>query len=202
MFSARFKLIGALDLLDADRFFVGRGRRELTAELVDDAKRLVHVFADLQLRIEDVTHPALAIDHIRDAAGEDAEPRTCPVQLTQRSIGIADQRKRQPVTRRKTNVFLDGIGADPHDLGPRVRELFERVTQAAGLGGTAWGFVGRIEVQNEHPFARSSHLYDRSIVGQALEGGCWLTNGDHAWVGTRTVPGRQPIGRSAPSSTS
>lgn len=78
-----------------------------------------------ELGAEDVSHDSLAVDHVGDAARDDAKRFGDAERLAERAVGVARQEEGQPIAAGEAFVLLARIAADADDGGARLDELFE-----------------------------------------------------------------------------
>jgi hypothetical protein len=113
----------------------------------------VHRLADMRvggkLSAEDVADDSLAVDHVGDAAGDDAERFRHAKRLAERAVGVARQKKRQAMTGGEVFVRRIGITADADDRGARLEELFVGVAKGAGFLRADGGVVFGVEEEDD-----------------------------------------------------
>src|SRR6516162_8521420 len=120
--------------------------RLLGPEPPDHLQRVADVLADVGHRVEHVPDLALAVDHVGDPPGYQAEQCRHSVTLPDSSALVAEQRERQVVSAGEGSVTASRVRTDPDHLGPGLGEDLVAVAEGARLGGTAWGVVLGIEV--------------------------------------------------------
>src|SRR5690349_5098068 len=85
-------------------------------QFADHLQRVVDVPADVGHGVENMPDRALAVDHVGDPAGYQAEHRRHPVALAHLPALVAEQRERQVVLAGEASMLVHRVGADPDHL--------------------------------------------------------------------------------------
>jgi hypothetical protein len=104
---------------------------------------------EIQLRVENMPHCTLFINHIGHATGQESQGGRNTVQFAHLVSSIAQQRKGKLIFSCKLLVRVDGIAADANDLSPRFDKRFVAVSETTRFGGTSRRIVFGVEVQDD-----------------------------------------------------
>ena len=148
-------------------------------QLPDHLQGIVDVPADVRHRVEDVPDRAVAVDDVRDPAGDEAERRRHPVRLADLAALVGQQRERQLMVGRERGVPVDRVGADADHLGARIGEDLVAVAERACLPRAAAGLVLGVEVQDDHALP-DPVLEPHLLTGLRWKGevGCLVAHSD------------------------
>lgn len=102
-----------------------------------------------ELSAEDVADDALAVDHVGDAAGEDAERARHAEGFAERTVSVARQKKRQAMPGGEAFVRFIRIAAHADDRGARLDEFFVGVAKGARFLRADGGVVLGVEEEDD-----------------------------------------------------
>jgi len=133
-----------------------------------------------KLRLEDVSHHAVAIDDERRPAREQAQLRADAVERSDFAVLVTQQNHRQVVFAREPSMRHDAVGADTYHLRSRPNEFVVPVAECARFHRATRSVVLRIEKEDDWAVckqrgkadARAGRRRERKIRSVRADGEC------------------------------
>src|SRR5260221_13842407 len=101
-----------------------------------------------KLRVEDVAHNPLAIDHVRNSPIDEPQRLGDTKLLAELAAFVGKQTKRNPVLGGEMPVAIDTVRAHAHHARAGLQELLVLISKRARLDGASGRVVLRVEVED------------------------------------------------------